>query len=174
MPDTVNYTLKRSARARYMRLAIYPNGSCVVTVPFGVSTRRIESFIRDHMPWIREKIDHARAHPVAAAPRYTRKHYTAYKEHARTFALQRLAFFNQIYDFPIARVAIRDQKRGNLNFNYKIVLLPQHLADYVIVHELCHLGAFDHSKKFWHLVAKMIPDHKALRKELRVFSRDRQ
>ena len=58
-------------------------------------------------------------------------------------------------------------KKGNLNFNYKIALLPQHLADYIIVHELCHLGEFNHSRSFWNLVAKVFPEYLGIRNELR-------
>jgi hypothetical protein len=53
-----------------------------------------------------------------------------------------------------------------MSFNYRIVLLPDHLRDYVIVHELCHLGEFNHSKEFWNLVARAVPDHRAVRHEL--------
>jgi predicted metal-dependent hydrolase len=53
-----------------------------------------------------------------------------------------------------------------LNFNYKIALLPAHLVDYIIVHELCHLGQMNHSAKFWELVSKTTPNYLALRKEL--------
>ena len=56
---------------------------------------------------------------------------------------------------------------GNLSFNYKLVLLPQHLQDYVILHEICHLLEFNHGKAFWAHVESVMPDHKAHRKELR-------
>lgn len=88
---------------------------------------------------------------------------------------ERLAHFNTRYSFAIGRVAIRNQKsrwgscskKGNLNFNYRIVLLPAHLADYVIVHELCHIGEFNHSRKFWVLVAQAAPDWRRHRAELK-------
>ena len=54
-----------------------------------------------------------------------------------------------------------------MNFNYKIALLPERLADYIIVHELCHLEEFNHSQKFWNLVAKEIPDYLNARRELK-------
>jgi hypothetical protein len=56
---------------------------------------------------------------------------------------------------------------GNLNFNYKIVFLPPELQDYLVVHELCHLGQFNHSQSFWNLVKKTIPEYLRLRKNLR-------
>lgn len=98
------------------------------------------------------------------------KKYLKYKEVAREIVLRRLEYFNQHYNFKIGRVAIRNQKsrwgscssKGNLNFNYKIALLPSELQDYIIVHELCHLGQFNHSQKFWDLVRQMIPDYKKL------------
>lgn len=103
------------------------------------------------------------------------KEYRETKEAARGIAKARLEYFNQTYHFSYAKVFIRNQKtrwgacsaKGNLGFNYRIAHLPPALADYVIVHELCHLGEFNHSPAFWALVARTIPNHKALRKALR-------
>jgi predicted metal-dependent hydrolase len=102
------------------------------------------------------------------------KEIAFYKEKARALATARLAHFNSFYHFTYHRISIRNQKtrwgscssRGNLNFNYKIALLPAHLVDYIIVHELCHLGQMNHSAKFWELVSKTTPNYLALRKEL--------
>ncbi|PIP23438.1 MAG: hypothetical protein COX90_01110 [Candidatus Nealsonbacteria bacterium CG_4_10_14_0_2_um_filter_38_17] len=58
-------------------------------------------------------------------------------------------------------------KKGNPNFNYKIALLSQRLADYIVVHELCHLGELNHSQKSWNLVAKAVPDYPEIRDELK-------
>lgn len=107
------------------------------------------------------------------------KHYVAHKEEAREFVLERLAHFNQHYNVKWNRVAIRNQRRcwgscsakGNLNFNYKIQYLPAELADYIIVHELCHLVHLHHGQTFWDLVAEKIPDYKARLLELRVIDR---
>jgi predicted metal-dependent hydrolase len=87
----------------------------------------------------------------------------------------RVEELNKPYGFVYGKIAIRNQKtrwgscsrRGNLNFNYRVGLLPQKLMDYVIVHELCHLGEFNHSYKFWDLVAKTVPEYKAIRQELK-------
>jgi len=96
------------------------------------------------------------------------KHYVEHKEEARELTLARLAHFNQHYGLKWNRVAIRNQRRcwgsctslKNLNFNYKLILLPPHLADYIIVHELCHLKELNHGKAFWDLVEETIPDYK--------------
>jgi len=109
-------------------------------------------------------------------PRRNRKAFLKYKEKAIRLVKEKLEVFNKIYRFRYSRVAIRNtksrwgscSKKGNLNFNYRIVFLPTELADYLIVHELCHLGKFNHSQKFWNLVSRAIPDYEKLRKELKV------
>ncbi|MFM2330544.1 MAG: hypothetical protein RLZZ26_51 [Candidatus Parcubacteria bacterium] len=94
---------------------------------------------------------------------------------ARALVRERLQHFNQVYGYQIGKVAIRKQrtrwgscsKQGNLNFNYRIIHLPESERDYVIAHELCHIGEFNHSKAFWDLLARAIPDWKARRAALR-------
>jgi predicted metal-dependent hydrolase len=107
--------------------------------------------------------------------RNTRARYLRHKEQARALVHERIRFYNQFYNFRFNRIAIKNTKsmwgscsaKGNLNFNYRIVFLPPPLADYLIVHELCHLYEFNHSKRFWNLVAATIPAYKELRKELK-------
>ncbi len=97
------------------------------------------------------------------------------KEAALALVTSRLEYFNTFYNFKYNKVTIRNQssrwgscsRKGNLNFNYRIALLSPELADYIIVHELCHLGEFNHSRKFWELVEKTMPNWQTLRNKLR-------
>jgi predicted metal-dependent hydrolase len=57
--------------------------------------------------------------------------------------------------------------RGNLNFNWLLVLAPIEVVDYVVVHELCHFIHPDHSAGFWKLVESVLPDYRARRKWLK-------
>ena len=111
--------------------------------------------------------------------RRNRAQYLRLREVARALAHGRIARFNALYQFPVGRISIKNHKsrwgscssKGNLNFNYKIALLPPEVADYIIVHELCHLAEFNHSPKFWALVSKALPNHLALRQTLRRIER---
>lgn len=102
------------------------------------------------------------------------KHFQAHKELARGVIHERLEHWNQFYNFSYNRVAVKSQRRcwgscsekGNLNFNYKIILLPETLMDYVIVHELCHLAELNHSPSFWNTMAKAMPEYKTHRQHL--------
>ena len=78
------------------------------------------------------------------------------------------------------RVAIRDQKsrwgscsqKGNVNFNWKLIMAPPQALDYVVVHELCHLYEFNHSPRFWQLVARQMPDYEVWKKWLKGHAED--
>lgn len=73
------------------------------------------------------------------------------------------------------RITIRNQKtrwgscssKGNLNFNCLLMLAPDEVVDYVVIHELCHLIEMNHSKVFWKQVEQMMPDYKKHRKWLK-------
>lgn len=111
--------------------------------------------------------------------RKNRRGYLRAREDARALVHTRIRHFNAHYGLPIRKVFIKNHRsrwgscsaKGNLNFNYKILYLPPELADYIIVHELCHLLQFDHSAQFWALVAEQIPHHRHMRKKLRQLER---
>jgi predicted metal-dependent hydrolase len=94
--------------------------------------------------------------------------YKKYKEQARMLVHARLEHFNAYYNFPYKKVFIKNTKSrwgscssaGNLNFSYKILFLKPAEQDYLIVHELCHLKEFNHSSRFWSLVALQCPHYK--------------
>jgi len=102
-------------------------------------------------------------------------HYLAHKESVRALITERVRYFNTHYGLSVGKIAIRNQrsrwgscsKKGNLNFNYRLAFLPEELRDYVIVHEICHIKEFNHSRNFWDLVAQQVPEHRALNRQLR-------
>ena len=102
------------------------------------------------------------------------KHYNTHKETARAFVHAHVALYANEYGFKYNRIAIRNSRRtwgscseyGNLNFHYKIIFLPQELAEYLIVHEMCHLRELNHSPQFWAHVEEIIPNYKERKKSL--------
>lgn len=107
--------------------------------------------------------------------RTTQKEYLLHKEKTRAFVFNKIEQYNKIYNFTFNRISIKNQKsrwgscssRKNINFNYRLGLISEHLAEYVVVHELCHLEQLNHSQAFWDLVAITIPDYKRRRSELK-------
>ena len=171
----ITYNLKISNRARRMRLAVYCDGSCVVTVPRTMSENLIEKFIIEKSQWIINKIDLFKKSGYRLGKTNNKAEYIEYKDKAFEIAQKRVEYFNATYKFNVNKINIKNQKtrwgscsrKGNLNFNYKIALLPKEMSDYIIVHEICHLKEFNHSQKFWNLVAKGMPDYLEIRKKLK-------
>lgn len=171
----INYTLRLSKQSRGVRLSIARGGVFTVTAPPSMRQSRVEEFIIKKSQWVLHTIEYFKQFPRKVFIKNKKRHFSEHREKARALVRERLEYFNQSYGFKWNRIAIRNQKsrwgscsrKGNLNFNYRIMFLPSHLADYIIVHELCHLEALNHSKKFWALVSKAIPDHHQFRKELR-------
>lgn len=104
----------------------------------------------------------------------SREEYLRLREQARIYVERRLAEMNMHYQYTYNSVRIKNQKtrwgscsaRGNINIHYRVLLLRPELADYVLVHELCHLKELNHSAAFWALVQGVVPQYQQLRDEL--------
>ncbi len=166
-----------SDRARRLRLSVGVSGEVVVTVPRRVPRHRAALFVEEHKEWIaravaRMRLGHKKRNVQPLAGRYS-----AFREPARALVTERLAHFNKFYGLPVNQIRIKNQKTrwgscsrsGNLNFNYKVALIPAALVDYVVVHELCHLAELNHSPRFWRKMAETIPDYQERRRALREF-----
>ena len=134
---------------------------------------RISTFLKRRPIILRRSFFHTRSHKL----------YLANKEVARKLVHERVAhflqYYNKKYGIVVGKMTIRNQrsrwgscsKKGNLNFNYKLVFLTPAQQDYIIVHEICHIKEFNHAKAFWDLVAETIPDWKKKRGELKKVGR---
>lgn len=174
----ISYILTRR-RMRSISVTVRHTGEVCVSASPLVPMMLIERFVAKRADWIHEKQAHFAENPVSAFSLLLRKRdrreFKARKDEVLTMLTERLEHFNKIYGFTYGRITIRDQHsrwgscsaKGNINFNYKLILLPDELRDYVVVHELCHLGEFNHSRAFWSLVARAVPEYKKLQKRLR-------
>lgn len=169
------YTLKRHPRSKWIRMSISGERALTVTTPRWVPNYFIERALREKKEWILKTFAHFESMPKIFLFSEGNALYKKHKEEARKLVSHRIEYFNRFYGFSWNRINIRNQQtrwgscsiKKNLNFHYKLALMPEPLADYVIVHELCHLKEFNHSKKFWELVMLAIPNYQERRRELR-------
>lgn len=167
----IPYCVLVSKRARSVRVIIKPGGDVLVTLPQHAKTLLLDTFLSEHKEWILKKWKILSKCPKVVGDRESRILYENHKEIARKLVSERILFFNTYYRFRFGTISIRNQKtrwgscskKGNLNFNYKVALLSQDLADYIVVHELCHLKEFNHGEDFWRLVESTIPDYRERR-----------
>lgn len=175
--NNLPYIIKVSKRARSIRLAVYNDGRVLLTIPRYVSTKQAENFFEEKKTWVEEKLRQFQNRPQRVKLG-SKKEYLELKKEALALAMYKIEYFNKIYNLKYGDIKIRDQKsrwgscsrRGNLTFNYRIALLSEELTDYVIVHELCHIKEFNHSKSFWNLVGLSIPNYPELKKKLRMYT----
>ncbi len=98
-----------------------------------------------------------------------------YKHEAKHYIPRRVAELASEYDFGYNKIIIRSAKtrwgtcsiKKNVAFNWRLIKAPADIIDYVILHELTHTVVFDHSKRFWDMLARFYPDHKAAKKWLK-------
>ncbi|WP_066639547.1 M48 family metallopeptidase [Desulfolucanica intricata] len=91
-----------------------------------------------------------------------------YRNRAREVIIKRLDYYNKYYKLSYNKIFIKNQKTRwgscstlkNLNFNWRIIMAPLPIVDYIVVHELCHIKEQNHSTAFWSLVEQQIPDYK--------------
>ena len=176
LADGSSCILRKYKQSRRIRIIIARDGRVTVTLPTLVPFRAAEEFVRSKESWIvlrRLEITAAEDTLLLAGSKAS---YRANIEAARQLVQDGLSRFSAIYPFPFGTVSIRNQRsrwgscsrQGNLSFNYRVVFLPPRLAEYVIVHELCHLKEFNHSPRFWELVSQAVPEYRECRKRLRL------
>ena len=98
-----------------------------------------------------------------------------YRKEAQQMIAEKAAEFAGRLKVSYEDIRIKDQKsrwgscssKGNLNFNWRIIMAPETVCDYVIIHELCHLVYLNHSEKFWSLVESICPEYKQYKKWLK-------
>jgi predicted metal-dependent hydrolase len=138
-----------------MRITVHPTQEVTVTVPRGFSLKRAEAFVQSKQAWIRkhliknQQIEDIREKQPELSPQEL--------ERVQNDLFSRLERFSDQYDLPYRRAAFRCQKtkwgscsnQNNISLNINIAFLPEHLQDYILLHELCHIRHMNHSKAFW-------------------------
>jgi predicted metal-dependent hydrolase len=173
----IAYKVKLSKKAQNARITMHLNGELIVTIPFFRGENAAQDFLFEKADWVLKNLEKFKNLKDKVILKNDKLTYKKNKEKARQIISQRVAYNNKIYNFNFNKIFIRNQRRqwgscsekGNLNFNFKLLYLPQHLLDYIVVHELCHLKELNHSKKFWDLVKITTPNHKELRGELKKY-----
>lgn len=163
------YYFVRHRRARRYLLRVDPDGRVRVTIPRGGSRREADAFALRNRAWIEAQL--SRVRPRSLAPEAQR----AWRASAKAVLPARLFELADRYGLAVTGVSIRSQKtrwgscgrNGHISLNWRLMLMPDWVRDYVLVHELMHLRRLDHSPKFWRLVEAACPDYRVARQWLR-------
>ncbi len=169
-----NIEIIRSNR-KTLAVEIKTDMHVIVRAPMRMSDSNIEKFIKDKTPWIEKHLERMCAGYDHAEP-FTNDEIKELAERALVAIPQKAEKLAREMGVSYGRITIRNQvsrwgscsSKKNLNFNCLLMLCPEDVLDYVIVHELCHLRHMNHSKEFWADVERYCPDWKAHREWLKV------
>jgi predicted metal-dependent hydrolase len=147
-----------------------------VAVPYGISFERAEKIVYTKINWIKKQIDRIKALQQKHEP-FLRNSLHINRAAAGAMLIQRLNELAHKYGFTYNRAFIRNQKtrwgscssENNIYLNVKLSLLPEELADYVILHELVHTRIKNHSKDFWRELGKYVGDTRGTERQLKEY-----
>ena len=167
------YELIRAKR-RSMSLKVDLDGTITVRAPYRTPVQTADWFVEGHRDWIEVRLK-AGERIMAERPSYTDQERAEGRKRAAEAIRARCSHYAPLMGVSYGTITIREQKtrwgscsaKGNLNFNWKLVLMPPEILDYVVVHELCHIRHHDHSPAFYRLVKSVLPDYKERERLLR-------
>lgn len=160
----------------YMRVK---DNKIYISSPKKISIKEIERFIIQKEKWIlnviKKQEEYKNREKEIEAKRV--KKYTD-EEFLNIIKVSVDKYSSLMNLFP-NKVKIKDMKYAwgsctsnkNISFNSELIYFEKEIIEYVIVHELSHLKYMNHQKEFWNLVERYIPNHKYLRKELKMYKR---
>ena len=167
------YELVRSAR-RTIAVEIRA-GRVIVRAPLRMSKAEIERFVASKADWIDKNLEASKQRQRMSGEPFSTAEIQQLADAALLDIPQRVRKYAAIIGVTVGRITIHNQKtrwgscssKGNLNFNCLLMLCPEDVRDYVVVHELCHRKELNHSPRFWNEVARVMPDYAVRRKWLK-------
>lgn len=163
-----NVEVRRSKR-KSAAIKITADMQIVVFVPLYVSDNEIERMVISKSKWIDEHMLKVQS-TIDERSKLEKITFEQIKELANQaveYIPKRVKYYAEKENFVYNKITIKNlvsrwgscSTKGNLNFNCLLMLTPDYVIDYVVVHELCHLREMNHSEKFWAEVEKIMPDY---------------
>ena len=177
MGENKKYTIIKSFR-KSCSITVERDGTVTICAPFFMSEKKINKIINERKEWIEkaQKRIANRTERLNSLTPITSSEINSLKAGAKPIIEEKVRLFADKIGVKYGKITIRNQKtrygsctaKGNLNFNCLIMLMPEKIIDYVIVHELCHIKEMNHSRRFWNEVESILPDYKERRKWLKL------
>lgn len=165
--EELSVKIIRSSR-RTISLELRQDYSVVIRVPWQVSDTDAMEFLNRKRKWIEKHMKQKSEEKSDIVPPLSTEEIKRLSNQALVIFPQKVKYYAEILNVSYGRITIRSQKtrwgscsaKGNLNFNCLLMLAPDKVQDYVVVHELCHRLEMNHSAAFWAQVERIMPDYK--------------
>ena len=163
-----NVEVRRSKR-KSATIKITADMQIVVFVPLYVSDNEIEKMVISKSKWIDKHMLKVQStiDERSKLEKITFEQIKELADQAVEYIPKRVKYYAEKENFIYNKITIKNlvsrwgscSTKGNLNFNCLLMLTPDYVIDYIVVHELCHLREMNHSEKFWAEVEKIMPDY---------------
>ena len=168
--------MEHSRRAKRVSISVKALRGVRVAVPLRVPFSKALEFVHLKKPWIEKHLATITRHETESGA-LAEPSATIDRAKAGRCLAGRLNRLAEAHGFTFSRVSVRSQKtrwgscsrNNNVSLNAKLVLLPEDLVDYVILHELVHTRIRDHSKSFWEELDRHVGNSKAFASRLRKY-----
>lgn len=168
----MEYEILRSAR-RSVAISI-KDGRVILRAPFLFTDKDGEKVIKDNEKWILSKLEEYKIRKEREKSLSEEK-IKELRKSAKIYFKDKTEVFSRIMNLKYGRITITGAKtrfgscssKGNISFSYRLMLYPEAAREYVVVHELAHLLEMNHSKRFYSVVERYLPDYKERRKLLK-------
>ena len=156
-------------KRKTLAIEITRDACVLVRAPYRMKNADIQKFVEQKREWIEKNLrlmkEKQLNQPIEPL---TMEEIKQLAEKAMAKIPQRVDYYAAIVGVTYGKITIRNQKtrwgscsrKGNLNFNCLLMLAPEAVLDYVVVHELCHRKEMNHSKRFWNEVERVLPSYK--------------
>lgn len=169
----------RLQKRKTLSLTVSAEGELLVKAPFGTSEQKIERFVKQKQFWIYKQVKRQLLVKINRIER-SEKEILELFERARQDLTRRTERYAKRMEVAYARIRIGNQKslwgsrssNGTISYNWRLILMPEEIRDYVVVHELSHAKYMNHSVQFWKTVEEILPDYKTRRKWLKEHGRE--
>lgn len=165
--------LKKTNR-KSMSIQVTPEEQLLIKSPLHVSDKEICRFLQQKTFWIYKQAKRVQKENETRIVR-SEEEVKKLKEEARSVLSHKTFQYANMLGVTYNRIRIGSQKtcwgscssKGTISYNWRLILMPEEIQNYVVVHELCHLFEMNHSKRFWEKVASVMPDYVTYRKWLK-------
>lgn len=167
---------ERSKKAKHLNISIMPFSGVRVAVPYGIPFERAEKMVHAKINWIEKQLQKIKELQQKHEP-LLRKSLDMDRTTVEKKLIKRLNELAKKHGFAYKKVYIRNQKTrwgscstgNNIYLNVKLLMLPEELTDYVILHELVHTRIKNHSKDFWKELGNHVGNVKRMEHQLKEY-----
>lgn len=169
----------RRQQRKTLAISVTEDAELMIKAPFHMPEQEIQRFLKQRRFWIYKQTKRM-IEQNASKPVRSEGEIRALRKRAEEVLWQKTVYYANLLGVSCQGIRIGDQKtfwgscssKGRISYNWHLVLMPERIQDYVVVHELCHLMEMNHSVRFWNQVEGMIPDYKERRKWLKEYGNE--